>query len=769
VPGGYEGNVQVVKREYKLDMLVENSPLIGFVSELVGESNVYKITCDDSSLAAALSIINPGDVLITSGAANASNNVKNIVISSLYDGTSIIITVSPESALVNELPGASITLIRRFVGSWEILEPEIDYIIDKNGDELYKEIVLKKIPQEEDVIYVVHRGEATYNFVPTEKSVGPAQLSENLRNFKVDIFEGDGSLTDFTITIDDPDEIVNARTLEVSVDGILQYGTDPDLSFTGDFELLSDKRTIRFASAPANGAKIHVRNLGFTTVSRRQTLSPSQIGSVAEGSIGTTELKNGSVTNEKLAINSVSTSNIQPNAVNDSKILMRNNEWLRWSSGLTPNTVVSVLKVDALNLTTLRSPAGTLSLDVAGSRTIHVTQTAILDATASGEVDIGTDANKFKDAHFSGTVNAENIEVAGTVDGVDVSDLQAQVAALAALVSTNTPTGSIKLWAKDTGAPAGWLLCNGQDYFIADYPTLHAEIGRTFTETGLQPDKFRVPDFRGRFPLGKGTGTGTGTGWGIGNTARGGSLDHTHSVPAHTHSLNNHTHSIPAHYHGMGAGADLNIISVFNPLDWPSGTAEIDTRPSRGGHTTSIGHTHTVTGQTGTPIEVINENSKDLNHTHSGTTSIDGSHSHTLPTSKLRESDGGSTPRDRIRVTGRNATEPASTTTINDNDSSHSHNFTTNSTTTPSLSHRHSINLSVNDRQTASSSSDGTHIHSKETFKGRIGLVDEGADGNGSMTSGQAAGNTGDPVYSAGSNTGGANPAYQTINFIIRT
>jgi hypothetical protein len=49
-------------------------------------------------------------------------------------------------------------------------------------------------------------------------------------------------------------------------------------------------------------------------------------------------------------------------------------------------------------------------------------------------------------------------------------------------------------------APGGWLLCEGQELAVVDYPALHAVVGSSFgaASTGM----FRVPNLANRVPLG---------------------------------------------------------------------------------------------------------------------------------------------------------------------------------------------------------------------------------------------------------------------------
>ena len=75
---------------------------------------------------------------------------------------------------------------------------------------------------------------------------------------KVDNFTGDGSTTAFTLS----KAAINNENLLVTIDGVVQYPSDGQntraYSVTG-----TNSATITFASAPANGAIIQVRHIGF--------------------------------------------------------------------------------------------------------------------------------------------------------------------------------------------------------------------------------------------------------------------------------------------------------------------------------------------------------------------------------------------------------------------------------------------------------------------------------------------------------------------------
>lgn len=122
-------------------------------------------------------------------------------------------------------------------------------------------------------------------------------------------------------------------------------------------------------------------------------------------------------------------------------------------------------------------------------------------------------------------------------------------------LATLSPAGSIVMYG-GASAPSGWLLCDGSAVSRAGYSSLFAVVGTTFG-VGDGATTFNLPDLRQRFPLGKAA---SGTGSTLGGT--GGSIDHVHTGPSHTHSVPalsvpSHTHSVPAHYHGLGTGADL--------------------------------------------------------------------------------------------------------------------------------------------------------------------------------------------------------------------
>lgn len=177
------------------------------------------------------------------------------------------------------------------------------------------------------------------------------------------------------------------------------------------------------------------------------------------------------------------------------------------------------------------------------------------------------------------------------------------------------PTGAVIPYA-GSSAPDGWLLCNGQSVSTTTYAELHAVIGYTFGGSG---GSFNVPDLRQRFPLGVAE---SGTGNTLGAT--GGTINHTHTGPAHTHGVGSlATASAGVHNHGapdiLSAGAHTHTFSDTFTTGGPSGTV------SAGGTGLVASFQHTHSGSV------------------SGTTSSSGAHSHSQSNGHRTTNEGAHT------------------------------------------------------------------------------------------------------------------------------
>lgn len=162
---------------------------------------------------------------------------------------------------------------------------------------------------------------------------------------------------------------------------------------------------------------------------------------------------------------------------------------------------------------------------------------------------------------------------------------------LTSAVSAAMPTGSLTMYG-GASAPTGFLLCDGTAVSRTTYASLFAVISTTYG-VGDGSTTFNVPDLRQRFPLGKAA---SGTGATLGGT--GGAIDHTHSVPAHYHSMSGAGTTLATgtesanHTHNLGYGTNLAAGAIAKPGSF-SGTSLADTG------TQSANHTHAITGSIG--------------------------------------------------------------------------------------------------------------------------------------------------------------------------
>jgi microcystin-dependent protein len=159
-----------------------------------------------------------------------------------------------------------------------------------------------------------------------------------------------------------------------------------------------------------------------------------------------------------------------------------------------------------------------LSVYIDQALTTPATNPVILDA--NGETSIfQPDATNYK---FVLKTSADVTQ--WTIDNVQVPSVAVAPAAQA------VPTGAILPYGA-ASAPSGFLLCDGSAVSRATYAALFAVLSTTFG-AGDGSTTFNVPDLRQKFPLGKAT---AGTGSTLGGS--GGTIDHTHTGPSHTHSV----------------------------------------------------------------------------------------------------------------------------------------------------------------------------------------------------------------------------------------
>jgi microcystin-dependent protein len=106
-----------------------------------------------------------------------------------------------------------------------------------------------------------------------------------------------------------------------------------------------------------------------------------------------------------------------------------------------------------------------------------------------------------------------NIFVGQTVLGTGVSagttvSAIAGTALTLSLAPTSIPDATVLFIGNALPVPRGYLVCDGLQVAIADYPELYACIGNTYDNVA-DPDYFNLPDLVGRYIQGSATNTGT--------------------------------------------------------------------------------------------------------------------------------------------------------------------------------------------------------------------------------------------------------------------
>lgn len=118
------------------------------------------------------------------------------------------------------------------------------------------------------------------------------------------------------------------------------------------------------------------------------------------------------------------------------------------------------------------------------------------------------------------------------------------------------PIGMIVPYSGSAGSvPTGWLLCDGASYDVNIYPELFALIGTAY---GSDPNRFKVPDLRGRNPMGRDA-----------NQAEFASLGQIGGAKVHALTIA----EMPAHNHGGVTGSAGSHSHPYGTRGFGTGTA----------------------------------------------------------------------------------------------------------------------------------------------------------------------------------------------------
>ena len=119
----------------------------------------------------------------------------------------------------------------------------------------------------------------------------------------------------------------------------------------------------------------------------------------------------------------------------------------------------------------------------------------------------------------------------------------------AGAASGGLPVGSVTAFSGEA-LPANYLWCDGSTFEPAVYPELREVLGVRYIRPGDPGSVYRVPDLRGRVPVGVGNDS---TAPNNASRTLGASGGDTR-MQTHTHVQNAHTHIQDAHGHSLGGG-----------------------------------------------------------------------------------------------------------------------------------------------------------------------------------------------------------------------
>lgn len=148
------------------------------------------------------------------------------------------------------------------------------------------------------------------------------------------------------------------------------------------------------------------------------------------------------------------------------------------------------------------------------------------------------------------------------VDGV-TSPIQTQL-------TGNAPVGMVAMWVTDT-APTGWLICDGTEKAIANYGALAGVLNVTYGNltngsNAVGTTHFRLPDLRGRVPMGAGTGRNVANSANLTARTLGAKISDAETVTLTEAQLASHNHTQNPHWHeftyGTALGGGYNAIVV---------------------------------------------------------------------------------------------------------------------------------------------------------------------------------------------------------------
>lgn len=376
--------------------------------------------------------------------------------------------------------------------------------------------------------------------------------------------------------------------------GINKTNPTVELDVTGKIQV-NDTLTVTGTDA-ATSTTGSIRTAGGISVAKNATIGTtlSVAGAASTGSL--------TVTGDIVASGNIAATDITATTVRGTFVGQLSGSVTGSASRLTSPTVFQLagdITSNAISFTG-QQVGGTATFTTILSSDFINTKTAVLDSFITDELiinRIGTGLRKINKQTFLSNV-------------------------------ATVPTGSIFPFA-GTVVPTGYILCDGSEQLIANYPELFTVIGYTYKALGLLEgvSTFAVPDLRGRFPLGKDS---MNNGTSVPSIIDGSPIttiapaaDRVTDVTADTEGLSNGTEekdiavtNLPDHKHDLkgtdtGGGKGNQYYAIRNS---PDPITDVDVVPHTGNgpdaagtgqYLTNSGGVQT-TGSLGVPVNIMN-------------------------------------------------------------------------------------------------------------------------------------------------------------------
>jgi len=207
--------------------------------------------------------------------------------------------------------------------------------------------------------------------------------------------------------------------------------------------------------------------------------------------VNTVNIRNGSVTGDKIALNTINGDNLINNTITCNQIASK--------TITTDNIALRAVGSCQINPDEFYRVSG---LTVPGSGQVRAGVVLATERlkTCTGRIDVGTStqytlpefqiANRFLKTDGAGTLSWDT-PVEGNATSLVVTDI--------------FPVGTIVPWGGDSlPADGKWLPCNGGTFSSDDYPELAAILGSAYG--AVDGNIYKLPDLEGRVPIGTGTG-----------------------------------------------------------------------------------------------------------------------------------------------------------------------------------------------------------------------------------------------------------------------